>query len=155
MDQEKNKWALGVSLDLPLLNQNQGPIAETKAKREEIAAKFNAVQAKAIGEIDRATAVYLAAVDQAVTAEAILASLQERNAAMTKMHRAGEVDLLVVTTAEAEVLNGALSRLKARLQAQQALAALENAVQSPLLMPAQAAPLETAARTSTDTPSEP
>ena len=36
LDQNKNKWQLGVSMDLPILNQNQGPIAEAKAKREEI-----------------------------------------------------------------------------------------------------------------------
>ena len=64
---------------------------------------------------------------------------------MTRMYEAGEVDKLVVTTAQAEYLNGALARLKARLQAQQSLAALEHAVQSPLLMPLQPAQLETAA----------
>ncbi|MEK7674756.1 MAG: TolC family protein [Verrucomicrobiota bacterium] len=146
MDQEQNKWTLGVSLDLPILNQNQGPMAEAKAKREEIAAKFNAIQAKAIGEIDRATAVYFAAVDQAAAAENILVDLQQRSAVMGRRYAAGEVDKLAVATAQAEVLNGGLSRLKARLQAQQALAALETAVQSPQLMPGQAAQLETAAR---------
>ena len=148
LDQTQNKWALGVSMDLPVLNQNQGPIAEAKAKREEVAAKFNSIQTKAIGELDRATAVYFAAVDQASTAEAMLANLQARSAAMTKMQAAGEVDQLAVATAQAEVLNGALARLKLRLQAQQALAALEDATQSPLLMPAQSGQLETAARSS-------
>ena len=150
-DQTKNKWQLGVSFDLPILNQNQGPIAEAMAKRAEVAAKFNAVQAKAIGEIDRATAVYAASVEQAATADAILANLQKRSAAMTRMYAAGEVDKLVVTTAQAEYLNGAHSRLKARIQAQQSLAALENAVQAPLLMPVQPAQLETAARNSDQT----
>ena len=65
---------------------------------------------------------------------------------MTRMYEAGEVDRLVVTTAQAESLNGALARLKARVQAHQSLAALEHAVQSPLLMPLQPAQLETAAR---------
>jgi outer membrane protein, heavy metal efflux system len=146
LDQNKNKWTLGVSMDLPVLNQNQGPIAEARARREEAAAKFNAVQAKAIGEIDRAGAVYEAAVEQAVTAGNILAGLLKRSQAMGRMYEAGEVDKLVVITAQAEYLNGALARLRARLQAQQALAALENAVQSPLLMPALPARLETAAR---------
>jgi cobalt-zinc-cadmium efflux system outer membrane protein len=146
LDQTANKWALGFSLDLPILNQNQGPIAEASAKRDEIAAKFNAVQANAIGEMDRAGAVYLAAVDLSTAAEGILANLEKRSAAIVKMHEAGEVDTLSVTTAQAEVLNGALSRLKACFQAQQALAALENAVQSPLLMPGQAPQLETAER---------
>ena len=52
-DQGDNKWGIGVSLELPVLNQNQGPIAEAKAKREEAAAKFTELQAKVMGEIDR------------------------------------------------------------------------------------------------------
>jgi cobalt-zinc-cadmium efflux system outer membrane protein len=154
MDQEKNKWSLGVSLDLPVLHQNQGPIAEAKAKREEIAAKFNSIQAKAIGEIDRATAVYFATVDQAAAAENILANSQKRSAAIGRMYDAGEVDKFAVTTAQAEALNGGLSRLKARVQAQKALAALETALQSPLSMPAKPGQLEAAARIS-DPPKKP
>jgi outer membrane protein, heavy metal efflux system len=146
LDQTQNKWALGVSMDLPVLNQNQGPIAEAKAKREEIAAKFNAVQSRAIGEIDRATAVYLAALGQVTTAEEVLAELRKRSAAMTKMQAAGEVDKLAVASAEAEALGGSLLRLKAGVQAQQALIALEDAVQSPVSMPAPFAQLETAGR---------
>ncbi len=146
LDQQKNKWTLGISMDLPILNQNQGPIAEAQAKREEAAAKFNGVQARAIGEIDRATAVYAAAADQAATADGILANLEQRSAALDRQYAAGEVDRLTATTAQAEALNGAQQRLKARVQAHQALAALENAVQSPLLLPLQPARLETASR---------
>jgi hypothetical protein len=94
-------------------------------------------------------------VDQATTAEAMLANLQVRSAAMTKMQAAGEVDQLAVATAQAEVLSGTLARLKVRLQAQQALAALEDATQSSLLMPAQSDQLETAARSSSAQSSRP
>lgn len=148
LDQTKNKWQLGVSFDLPILNQNQGPIAEAEARREEVAAKFNAVQAKAIGEIERATAVYSAAVEQAGTADNLLDQLQSRSTAMERMYEAGEVDRLAVTTTLAEVLNGKLSRLKSRVQAQSALAALEHAVQAPLLMPIKPAQMEISARPS-------
>ena len=44
-DQGQNKWALGLSIDLPLLDQNQGPIAEAEAARDEAAARFVAIQA--------------------------------------------------------------------------------------------------------------
>ena len=30
-DQGDNKWSIGLTFDLPILNQNQGPIAEAKA----------------------------------------------------------------------------------------------------------------------------
>ena len=40
LDQTDNKWTLGATLTLPVLNQNQGAIAEAKARREEMAARF-------------------------------------------------------------------------------------------------------------------
>src|SRR5512133_121264 len=53
-DQGDSKWSLGLTLDLPLLNQNQGPIAEAGARRAEAASRFNVLQAKVLSEIDRA-----------------------------------------------------------------------------------------------------
>ena len=53
-DQGANKWRLGLSLELPVLNRNQGPIAEAKAKRDEAAARFIELQAKVILTIDSA-----------------------------------------------------------------------------------------------------
>lgn len=151
LDQDQNKWTLGLTMDLPILNQNQGPIAEAKARREEAAAKFNTVQARAFGEIDRAVAVYSATVDQAATAGRVMADAQRRSTAMTRMFEAGEVDPLVVSTAQAEYLNAALAQLNAQVQAQQALALLEDAVQSPLLLPGHPEQLEATARTAAET----
>src|SRR5437762_604507 len=53
-DQGDNKWTLGIVLELPVLHQNQGPIAEARARRDEAAARLTEVRAKVIGEIDRA-----------------------------------------------------------------------------------------------------
>ena len=63
-DQGDNEWSLGLSVDLPILNQNQGGIAEAEARRTEAAAKFNAIQAKVVAEIDRGTVVYKAALEK-------------------------------------------------------------------------------------------
>ena len=57
-DQGQNKWALGLSVELPVRNRNQGPIAEAQAKREEAAARFIDLQARVIAEIDRALATH-------------------------------------------------------------------------------------------------
>ena len=53
-DQGANKWRIGLSLELPVLNRNRGPIAEAKAKRDESAARFMALQARVISEIETA-----------------------------------------------------------------------------------------------------
>jgi outer membrane protein TolC len=36
-DQGDNKWSPGLTVTLPILNQNKGPIAEAEAKRTEAA----------------------------------------------------------------------------------------------------------------------
>ncbi len=59
-----NQWSLGLTLELPLLNQNQGPIAEAEARRKLAAAKFLELQAQVIGQIDRAVADFHVAREQ-------------------------------------------------------------------------------------------
>ena len=61
LDQNENKWTLGIGFELPILNQHKGAIAEAEGKRAEAAARFVAVQARALAEIDVALAVYRAA----------------------------------------------------------------------------------------------
>jgi len=134
LDQTDNKWSLGVTLDLPILNHNQGPVAEAKAKRAEAAAHFLTVQANAIAEIDSALAGYDAALQKSATAQALLGNLQKQLNSVRAQVQAGEVEPLTVANAEAEYAVGAQSRLNALVQAQQALGQLEDAVQSPLIL---------------------
>jgi cobalt-zinc-cadmium efflux system outer membrane protein len=135
LDQTDNKWTLGLSVTLPVLNQNQGGIAEARARREEAAASFLSVQATAIGEIDRALAGYRAALEQSATAAALQRNSQKRLESIVAMQQAGEVDALAVANARVEYNTGALSQLDAVVRAQQALGQLEDAVQSPLELP--------------------
>ncbi|HUJ42081.1 MAG TPA: TolC family protein [Opitutaceae bacterium] len=133
-DQTDNKWTLGVSLALPLLNQNQGAIAEARAKRELAAAHFLEVQSKAAGQIDLALAAYQAALRQAATAAALLDNLQKALDSVRGMQQAGEADPLAVASAQVAFSAGALARLDALVKAQRALGQLEDAVQSPLVL---------------------
>ncbi|MHB8522582.1 MAG: TolC family protein [Limisphaerales bacterium] len=130
-----SQWSLGLGLTLPVLNQNQGPVAEAKARREEAAAHFLAVQAQAIGAVDGALAGYRAARQQSATAAALLDNLQKRMRSVRAMQQAGELDSLAVASADVEYNTGALSRLDAVVKAQEALGQLEDAVQNPLTLP--------------------
>ncbi|MGD0349405.1 MAG: TolC family protein [Verrucomicrobiota bacterium] len=134
LDQTDNKWSLGVTLDLPILNQNQGPVAEAEAKRTQAAAHFLTVQTTAIGEIDSALAGYDAALQKSATAQALLGDLQKQLASVRAQAQAGEVAPLTVANAEAEYAVGAQNRLDALVKAQQTLGQLEDAVQSPLTL---------------------
>ncbi len=132
LDQTDNKWTLGLTVDLPVLSQNQGAIAEAKAKRAQAAAHFLAVQANAISEIDSALAGYDAALQKSSLAKKLLADLEKQLNTVRAQARLGEADALALANAEASYCTGAQNELDALAKAQQALGELEDAVQSPL-----------------------
>jgi outer membrane protein TolC len=126
------KWSLGLSLVLPLLNRNQGPIAEAKARREEAAASFLAVQAKAIAEVDEALAGYGHADQMLETANALLRDQQKTERAVAAAFQAGEADRLSWISARYETAAAELARVNALTQAQQSLGRLEDALRRPI-----------------------
>ncbi|HEY3864213.1 MAG TPA: TolC family protein [Verrucomicrobiae bacterium] len=130
-----SEWQLGLTVSLPILNHNQGGVAEAEANRREMAASFMSVQAQAIGQIDGALAGYRAALEELRVAKTLLDELGQRLKSARSMLDAGEVDPLTQANAEAEFSSGAVSRLDALVKAQQALAQLEDATQSPLTLP--------------------
>jgi outer membrane protein TolC len=134
-DQGNNKWGLGLSLELPLLNHNQGPIAEAKARRAESAAKFNALQARVLSEIEQAVAGYRAAAKKAAFADALSQELVTQGHAAQALLDAGEISRLELTQRQLELTTAALTQLAALVSAQAALGALDDALQSPLTLP--------------------
>jgi len=130
-DQGQNKWALGVTAELPLLNQNQGPIAESEAKRAEAAARFVELQAKVIAEIDRAVQSRLASEDQLKTSESLLQTQRKQADALQAAFRAGAADRYEASAAQLQAAIAELALLDARSKAQQALGQLEEALQVP------------------------
>lgn len=131
-DAGEAKWSLGLSLVLPLLNHNQGPIAEARAKRQQAAANFIAMQAQAIGEVEQAYAGYRAALNKLTGAEALLAQQQKQAKSADALFRAGETDRLNLLGAQVELAAAQLARVQTLIQVQQSLGALEDAVRQPL-----------------------
>jgi cobalt-zinc-cadmium efflux system outer membrane protein len=129
-----NEWQLGLTVTLPLLDQNEGPIAEAKAKRAAAATHFLSVQAGAVSEIDGALAAYNAALKESQTAKSLLEDLHRQLDSVRAQAQLGEVDALALADAESAYCTGAQSELDAVIKAQQALGALEDAVQSPLTL---------------------
>jgi len=131
-DQGDNKWSLGLTVTLPVLNQNQGPIAEAQAKRAEAAASFNALQARVVGEIDGAVASYRAALEKQSDADGLLANLQQQEKRARAMFDTGEISKSELAGLRLQLGASALARLEAVTKSQQALGQLEDALQSPL-----------------------
>jgi cobalt-zinc-cadmium efflux system outer membrane protein len=131
-NQGDHQFTLSVSAELPLLNQNQGPIAEAEARRTELAARFNELQAKAINEIDHAMSAYRVAQENLATLQSLAATQKQQNDAMAAQAEAGVADRLDVLNAQVELAASELVQLDGRIQAQQAFGALEDAVQRPI-----------------------
>jgi outer membrane protein TolC len=131
-DEGEHKWTLGVSVELPVLNQNQGPIAEAQARREEVAARFRALQARVIAQIDSALAGRAAALDQLRRQGQLSRLAREQSAAAEALFRAGAADKLELASARLEAGASDLVFLEAQVKARQAVAQLEDAVQRPL-----------------------
>lgn len=131
LDQTANKWMLGIGFELPILNQHQGAIAEAEARREEAAARFRAVQARALGEIDIALAVYRSSKAKAEAAGALASDVRAQTAATEKMKTAGEVSQLDVSQRRVEQGAAELASQQTRLEALAALGSLEDALQKP------------------------
>jgi outer membrane protein, heavy metal efflux system len=130
-DQGAHKWGLGIGLDLPILNRNEGAIAEAEAKRAEAAARFLELQSKVIAEIDGALAVRVAVRDQLRQIDTLLDAQRRQVQSVEAMIRAGAADQYELRSAQLEAQVTELTRLDAQVKAQQTLGQLEDAVQMP------------------------
>jgi cobalt-zinc-cadmium efflux system outer membrane protein len=131
-DQGDNKWSLGLSLVLPVFHNNQGPIAEAEARRTEAEARFVALQARVINEIERTTAGYRLVIQELEAAEALLSAAKNRLELLRDRLKTGEAQQVYLLNAQLEVESAALARAEALAKAQQAFGALEDAVHRPL-----------------------
>lgn len=126
-----NQWTLGFTLELPILDQNQGPIAAAEAQRKLSAAKFVALQAQVSAEIDRAVADLRVAREQLQTSGQLLAAEAQREKSAEAQLQAGAGDHLDVLNAQLEAASAALLRVDNEEKLQTALGALEDALQQP------------------------
>ncbi len=131
-DQGDNKWSLGFSISLPILNRNQGPIAEAEARRKEAETRFIVLQSRIIGEIDRAFAGYCSALQKLETADSLQSTKEKQLQSIQTMFNAGETDRLSFLSSQSELYSIALLQLDALANSQQSLSLLEDAVQRPL-----------------------
>jgi len=132
-DQGLQKWGLlGFGVELPLLNHNEGPIAQAEARRKQAAARFEALQARVIAEIDRAVAVCQVSAKSRAGAEALLATQRQQQESVEQQLKAGAADRLDVLTAQLELATIELAVEDGQVKLHQALGALEDAVQRPL-----------------------
>ncbi len=135
MDQNANKWTLLFGATLPAFNRNQGRIAEAEARRLVAAAQVEAIQARALGAIDRALAAYRSALAKVAMAEQMIGELQAAEQTAQQQLNAGDISQLELGIVQVELAGRELARLEALAQAQQALGDIEDAMQRPADLP--------------------
>lgn len=128
----EQRWQLGVSMTIPLLNQNQGPIAEALAKRELAAAQFEAMQSGALAELERALIGYWSAHRSLAVAAETLTAAEAREKEVQEAFAVGDVDAGALAEARLVTAVARRDRLAALKNVQIVLGALEGAVQKPL-----------------------
>ena len=134
-DQGDNKWSLGLTVTVPVLNQNKGPIAEAAARRRESEANFNALQARVMAEIERAVAAYRLSLLKQADTDAMQANLLKQEKSARGMLEAGEISKSELAALRLQLSAVALARLDAITKSLQARGQLEDALQSPLGLP--------------------
>jgi outer membrane protein TolC len=127
-----SQWSLGLTLELPILDQNQGPIAEAEARRKLAAAKFVELQSHVIGEIDRAMAGFRSAREQWQVGIELLDSEQRQQKSAEARLELGAGDRLDLLNAQLELSSAALAQLDNEAKLQAAYGALETALQRPV-----------------------
>ncbi len=128
----ESDWQIGATVELPVLNRHRGPIAEAEARRQESAARFKALQARVIADLDRSLAVYQVAARTRASAEALLATQRRQEESIVQQFQAGAVDRLDVLTARVELATSELALADNQAKLHLAFGALEDTVQLPL-----------------------
>jgi len=128
----ENIFQLLPIITLPLMNQNQGPIAEARAKRTQVAAEFTALQQSIIAQANGALTRYRGALDAFAQASSSAAYSEKRLAGIGRAAELGDIDALALVTTHLETIVAEQSKLNSLAEAQAALGTLEDAVQRPL-----------------------
>ena len=131
-DQGDHRWSLGIGYALPLSNRNDGPIAEARDRRAAEAARFDALQAQAIADLDAARLAAGAAAAQQADALRHLASARTLAERITRRVEQGDADRLERITGRRLELDARRALIEAQAALGNAYAAIEDVVQRPL-----------------------
>jgi cobalt-zinc-cadmium efflux system outer membrane protein len=124
---EAAQWRYGLSLDIPLWNKQEGPIAEAGAERAEAAAVVEREKVQLLAAVEQAYRMYEVANQQVQISEA--GTLRQAEAAVRAAEAAfkfGERGILEVLDAQRVLRAARLDYLNAQFDRQQALVDLEQ-----------------------------
>lgn len=131
-DQGERKWSLGGAFELPLFNRNRASIAEAEARREELALRVLAAQARALAELDAAFENHAQVEAQLDRARQVYRTAEEQRTILENARNSGDTDALQSESALLESLTAQLIQLDTLNAWHAARGQLEDAVRQPL-----------------------
>jgi outer membrane protein TolC len=133
-DQGQHKFGLSAaSIELPIFNQNQGPIAQAAAYRQDAAATFLGLQAAVLAAVDAATTAEQGGQASLASALDLERGQQARQDRTARIFQAGEMNRPALLAGQIEVDAARLARTDAAAAYVRALGKIEDAVQQPVL----------------------
>ena len=126
-NQGQHQFSLGISLPLPILDQNQGPIATARAARQVAAADFEKVQTTVLGEVETAVTDWRASHDEAQRTQGLLRLADETVRSERAAFQGGQIGRLQLAGAELARAQTQLGALAASADERVALGHLEDA----------------------------
>lgn len=131
-DQGVKKWSLGLSVDLPIFDRRQGPIAEAVARRGVLQAQLRQVESRALSEAALAATRYTSARERLRAQDEAMKQQQMRYDTAQRAFGLGGTDQGDLIAAELEALRARSYAVEAWAEAQRARLAMEDAFQKPL-----------------------
>jgi outer membrane protein TolC len=132
-DHGVHRLQFNLSLELPVLNQNQGPIGEAEARRELAGARLEGTVATAYQQIDEAIRQWHLALERVADARGpVYDTAQRIYAEIERGFEAGSNDRTELVAARVARTLAELQILDAVRTAQESLATLEDALRRPL-----------------------
>ena len=128
------KLSLGITLVLPIFNNNEGPVAEALAKRNLAARHFETVQATVINAMEQADAARLSAMRELKTTQSIV-QLQQTKLDRLRTMLKGKNTQIPLLYAQGETQNVQITEFTAQQKWWRAMAAVEDAVRIPVFGP--------------------
>jgi outer membrane protein TolC len=130
-DQGESKWGIGVSLDLPILDRNEGPIAEAEAARAASGARFAALQTAVVAQVELALARRDGARDRAVRLGEVASERATDLVRARDRVGLGAADRAEEVAASVEAIRAERAAFDAQTALRQALAELGGVIQEP------------------------
>lgn len=132
-EERQSYFTTSVSVELPIFNHNEGPIAQAEAQRKQAAANLTATQANVIAQCEQAFAQYKANYEVLQAAQAARANFQHAQVPMaTRMLQAGESDWFSLNSVQVQSSAADKAWIDSVFQTQAGAGQLEDAIQKPL-----------------------